>query len=127
MRLCSGDSWQLELLVTGFALAGMIGGLSTFSDWMNYILDALDKDDTAANIAEGIIVTFGIAYMITLINFFAHVVIRCLWIGAIGSRSRYGRYRLPEGGRSLRPSRVFYPAATAVSTATSSGSTRSPA
>ncbi|WP_116125951.1 hypothetical protein [Lewinella sp. IMCC34183] len=84
------DSWQLELLITGFALAGMVSGLEEYNSWSSHTLRSLEGGDVASEIARGLLVFANFAYLITLVNFFAHVVIRCLWIGAIGSRSVMG-------------------------------------
>ena len=81
------DSWQLELLVTGFALAGMISGLEEFQKWTGHTLSALSGNAILTVMAGGLLVCISFAYFITLANFFFHVVLRCLWIGAIGSRS----------------------------------------
>jgi hypothetical protein len=42
------------------------------------------------NVVEAGIVCLMVAYVLTLLNFFLHIVIRCLWIGALGSRSVMG-------------------------------------
>ena len=84
------DSWQLELLVTGFALAGMLSGYEQFGEWCARLMAALTGADILANFGGGMVITLLFSYLVTLINFFFHVVIRCLWIGAIGSRSVMG-------------------------------------
>ncbi|WP_116106764.1 hypothetical protein [Lewinella sp. IMCC34191] len=85
------ESWQLELLVTGFALAGMIGGAEEFFDWVSEKLRVLSGNEIQTQLAGSMLVGASFAYIITLVNFFFHVVLRCLWIGAIGSRSVMGR------------------------------------
>ena len=87
LEILQRDSWQLELLVTGFALAGMISGLDTFQRWNSATLASLSGNGILTIVAGGILVCVSFAYLITLANFFFHVVLRCLWIGAIGSRS----------------------------------------
>ncbi|MCP9236276.1 hypothetical protein [Lewinella sp. JB7] len=84
------NSWQLELLVTGFALAGMLSGFDAFGEWTKKWLDALSGKDLVSSFVGGLIVCLSFAYIITLANLFVHVVLRCLWIGAIGSRSVMG-------------------------------------
>lgn len=102
------NSWQLELLITGFALAAMVSGLDPFTDWTNRTLAALGRNDTVSIVAGGVVVCASFAYVITLFNFFIHVVLRCLWIGAIGSRSVMGttvvvrRPLAPKFSRFLR-------------------------
>lgn len=93
------DSWQLELIVTGFALAGMIGGEPVMREWADTSLVS-DNDGGWVNgvLAASTSVLMS-AYYITLFNFFINVVSRCLWIAAIGVRSvnpriRYQRIRL---------------------------------
>ena len=95
------ESWQLELLVTGFALAGMIGGAEEFRDWVSKTNGALQGDDVLTGVAEGLLRGASFVYLITLANFFLHVVLRCLWIGAIGSRSVMGQTILSR--RKLAP------------------------
>ena len=87
LEVLQRDSWQLELLVTGFALAGMISGLDEFQKWNSETLASLNGNGILTIVAGGILVCVSFAYLITLANFFFHVVLRCLWIGAIGSRS----------------------------------------
>ena len=84
------DSWQLELLVTGFALAGMLSGYGEVTEWIGDTIRQFDKQTPDSIVAVFVISCAGLAYIITIVNFFAHVVIRCLWIGAIGSRSVMG-------------------------------------
>jgi hypothetical protein len=91
LEVLARDSWQLELLVTGFALAGMLGGYGEFMNWSSRTTVVLASDGIVANIAGGAVVCLSVAYLLTLINFFLHVVIRCLWIGALGSRSVMGK------------------------------------
>ncbi|PPK85570.1 hypothetical protein CLV84_2471 [Neolewinella xylanilytica] len=101
LEVLQRESWQLELLVTGFALAGMIGGAQTFFDWVSETLKVLSGKDLQAQLAGALLVGASFAYVITLTNFFFHVVLRCLWIGAIGSRSVMGRTIIPR--RTLAP------------------------
>ncbi len=95
------QSWQLELLVTGFALAGMISGAHTFMDWVSDTLKSISGNDLQTTVAGGLLVSASFAYIIILANFFVHVVLRCLWIGAIGSRSVMGPTIIPR--RALAP------------------------
>ena len=84
------DSWQLELLVTGFALAGMLSGYEEVTEWISDTIRQFDRETPDSIVAVFLISSVGVAYIMTLVSFFAHVVIRCLWIGAIGSRSVMG-------------------------------------
>ena len=95
------ESWQLELLVTGFALAGMISGADQFTDWISKTLGALKGNDLQTGAAGGLLIGASFAYLVTLAYFFIHVVLRCLWIGAIGSRSVMGQTILSR--RKLAP------------------------
>lgn len=74
------ESWQLELIISGFAIYGlfeMIGPLELAAQ------EAQNNNNLySAFLFQGLIVSW---YIIT-INLIAHVVLRGLWIGAIGLR-----------------------------------------
>ncbi|MTB52246.1 hypothetical protein [Lewinella sp. W8] len=84
------DSWQLELLVTGFALAGMLSGVDEFDSFTDRLKDILRGHPNVFGAEVFIILLIDFAFYVTLMHFFVHVVIRCLWIGAIGLRSVMG-------------------------------------
>lgn len=74
------ESWQLELIISGFAIFGLF--------------TAVEPINNAANIAQSkqqleltIILTIGVVSCAILIfNLLLHVVLRGLWIGTLGLR-----------------------------------------
>lgn len=76
--------------MTGFALAGMLSGAGSFDTLMNSFQATLAGHPNVFGAEVFIIFLIRFAYYVTLMHFFAHVVIRCLWIGAIGLRSVMG-------------------------------------
>ena len=80
------ESWQLELLISGFALFGIWESkdlLQAFSDYIN-VNNPVDSN------AVTIFKIFGLmlkaAWAVFFINLLIHVILRGLWIGAIGLR-----------------------------------------
>ncbi|MEL6124604.1 MAG: hypothetical protein AAFR14_12895, partial [Bacteroidota bacterium] len=78
------ESWQLELLISGLALFGIWESQSVIRRLGYYI------DVNASSAYEGygniIVFTLWAAWGIFLINLLLHIIIRGLWIGAIGLR-----------------------------------------
>ncbi len=78
------ESWQLELLISGFAIFGIYSGRSLITDFYFF------KENEA--IGEiGVLVglvgfIFKTGWLIFFINLLVHVILRGLWIGAIGLR-----------------------------------------
>ncbi len=78
------ESWQLELLISGFA----IYGLFSFRDYLDKMGTQLVNFGEELSIFV-LIFTLGILYtgtILFIINLLVHVIIRGLWIGAIGLR-----------------------------------------
>ncbi|NKI33464.1 hypothetical protein [Croceivirga thetidis] len=78
------QSWQLELVISGFAIFGLISALEPLWDWQtNLWLNNLWKFRYLA---------FGIYFscLLTIVNLIIHVLLRGLWIGAVGIRSVSG-------------------------------------
>jgi len=81
------ESWQLELLISGFALfaiweAGSVIGL--YQEYLNVIVSHQVRELTI--VLEIIGWTINVGWRIFFINLTLHIVIRSLWIGAIGLR-----------------------------------------
>ncbi len=74
------ESWQLELLISGFAIFGLISSLDPLEAGLNEAI-ALEK----SYIPELYRVASRSCYVL-VINLIIHVVLRGLWIGAIGLR-----------------------------------------
>ena len=78
------ESWQLELLISGFALYGIYEARALFP-----VLEIWDRNlpgGFMGFIGPLIIGLFKIGWRIFFINLFVHVVLRSMWIGAIGLR-----------------------------------------
>lgn len=74
------ESWQLELLISGFAIFGLVSSI-----------DAIRQAAMEARVAENmysftILQVIGVSCAILIFNLLLHVIIRGLWIGALGLR-----------------------------------------
>lgn len=76
------ESWQLELIISGFAIYGLISALDPM------IKASLMAQQNTANLnVEAILWSIAlIAVLILILNLIVHVTLRGLWIGAIGLR-----------------------------------------
>ncbi len=78
------ESWQLELLISGFALYGIYEARPLLHDVSVYIdLNRYGQFSGLFNMSKTVL-NFG--WVIFFINLLVHVVLRGLWIGAIGLR-----------------------------------------
>ena len=74
------ESWQLELLISGFAIFGLFTALEP----VELIIREARNSDL---IYRGLIFTFlRLSISILLLNLLLHVILRGLWIGALGLR-----------------------------------------
>lgn len=74
------ESWQLELLISGFA----IFGLFTAIPW---ITESLKEAENSNQIYKAVISLVGlISCSILIFNLLLHILLRGLWIGALGLR-----------------------------------------
>lgn len=74
------ESWQLELIISGFAIFGLV---STFSE----LKIGLETAENEQKIYTAIFFTVAIiSCAILIFNLLLHVVLRGLWIGALGLR-----------------------------------------
>jgi len=80
------QSWQLELIITGFALAGMISGADKFHNLILSAGDVARQIDYIGPAARFILWGIDLAYFVTILHFFMNVVLRCLWIGSLALR-----------------------------------------
>jgi len=80
------QSWQLELIITGFALSAMIAGSGAVVDFTNHWFDLFVTGTRTQRIGAIAISGCKIVYFIVLAHFFLNVVLRCLWIGALAIR-----------------------------------------
>ncbi|OAV43138.1 hypothetical protein [Lewinella sp. 4G2] len=80
------QSWQLELIITGFALASMISGADRFHDVILVLSDLLRQYEYIGLPAAVILWGINLTYFVTIFHFFMNVVLRCLWIGSLALR-----------------------------------------
>lgn len=81
------ESWQLELLISGFALFAIWEAGSIIGLYQEYLSVNISPDIRELNIVLQIIGwTMNVGWRIFFINLTLHIVIRSLWIGAIGLR-----------------------------------------
>lgn len=73
------ESWQLELLISGFAIFGLVSSLSFVKNLWNEAI-ALES------YSKFLYPIVYIACWVLIINLIIHVILRGLWIGAIGLR-----------------------------------------
>ncbi len=96
------ESWQLELLVTGFSIFLVLGALNA--------IDGAASNISLLNMGMGRIGSavstsfsaIAIALLFMLINLILHVLLRGLWISAIGLRSVSGDIDFDKLGFSTR-------------------------
>ncbi len=96
------DSWQLELLISGFALFLLIGAyeqLEYLSDATDYLEYSLEDDFL---VRFPMLILF-VGWFILIFNMFVHVLLRGLWISTIGLRYVSGEIDYDE----LKYSRRF--------------------
>ncbi len=75
------ESWQLELLISGFALYGIYESKSFISEISLY------SDKVSNPFFINVLTTLlNVGWKIFFINLLVHVILRSLWIGAIGLR-----------------------------------------
>lgn len=74
------ESWQLELIISGFAIFGLF---TAFEPLINKFIVAQRENITYGFIIYGIAI---VACTILIFNLILHVILRGLWIGALGLR-----------------------------------------
>ena len=78
------ESWQLELLISGFAIFGIYSARSLITDFYFFRENEVFGD---VGVFIGLIgFMFKTGWLIFFINLLVHVILRGLWIGAIGLR-----------------------------------------
>lgn len=83
LEVLQQESWQLELLISGFAIFGLFAARPVINEMTSNIMI-----NGNANIAPVFILamTLPLAWIIFTSNLIIHVFVRGLWIGAIGLR-----------------------------------------
>lgn len=84
------DSWQLELVITGFSIFLLLGVLSKLNELRLDINLAISGTDKFAFFISIVWIMLAGSSMFVLINLIIHAVLRGLWISAIGLRSVSG-------------------------------------
>ncbi len=74
------ESWQLELLISGFAIFGL------FSAWEPIQIYAREAQNNQEVLKSIVLVVASVSCAILLFNLLLHVTLRGLWIGALGLR-----------------------------------------
>jgi len=89
------DSWQLELLVSGFTIFGLFYALGP-------VRDAFQKALNEGDILKDVYQTILAAILILIFNLIIHVTLRSLWIGALGLRYLSGEVEIEKLNYSER-------------------------
>ena len=79
------ESWQLELLISGFALFGIYSARVLIVNYGFYIENNISSESIRP-LAKLLNIIFQVGWYIFFFNLLIHVVLRGLWIGAIGLR-----------------------------------------
>lgn len=83
------DSWQLELLISGFVLFLLIGGYGPIHD-LEYDVILLLQTEREYGFIEVAYYLLRTAYLSLILCLIVHVVLRGVWIAAVGLRSVSG-------------------------------------
>ncbi len=79
------ESWQLELLISGFSILLLFGAKDPISSLINYFIV-----NASSSFFMGLMASFGMfllgAWLFLVVNLIIHVILRGLWIGTIGLR-----------------------------------------
>lgn len=89
------NTWQLELLVSGFAIFGLFNALEPIRKAFE---KALYEDNILSTVYQAILA----AILILIFNLILHVILRSLWIGALGLRYVSGEVRIDQLNYSER-------------------------
>lgn len=94
------ESWQLELLISGLALFGIWESRAMLDNFEDFIsLNATGALEAAVDI---FLLFLKISWVIFFMNLLVHIIVRGLWIGAIGLRYVSGDIEYDELGYSQR-------------------------
>ncbi|MCB0637507.1 MAG: hypothetical protein KDC54_12850 [Lewinella sp.] len=79
------ESWQLELLISGFVIFLLIGAYEPLMEWRQQIFRLGLSSETFMALLIPQVIVMG-AWLSLLINLMLHVLLRGLWISTIGLR-----------------------------------------
>jgi len=100
LEVLQQESWQLELLISGFALYGIWASQDMIQMISDYIITNKPTGSSGAEVVFLLSLTLRAGWLIFFINLLIHVVLRGLWIGAIGLRYVSGNIDYDELGFS---------------------------
>ena len=86
LEMLQQESWQLELLISGFALYGIWASQDMLQMIQDYISINKPSGSVGAKVVALLTVMLRAGWLIFFTNLLIHVVLRGLWIGAIGLR-----------------------------------------
>ncbi|MCF6347112.1 MAG: hypothetical protein L3J20_02275 [Flavobacteriaceae bacterium] len=80
------ESWQLELLISGFALFGIWESRDILESFTNFLAVNNPVKSDASIVFKVVTQMLRAAWLVFFTNLLIHVIMRGLWIGAIGLR-----------------------------------------
>jgi len=80
------ESWQLELLISGFALFGIWESRDLLESFTNFLAVNRPVNSNASTVLKVATLMLEAAWLVFFTNLLVHVIMRGLWIGAIGLR-----------------------------------------
>jgi len=80
------ESWQLELLISGFALFGIWESRDILESFTNFLAVNNPVKSEASIVLRVVTQMLKAAWLVFFTNLLIHVIMRGLWIGAIGLR-----------------------------------------
>ena len=81
------ESWNLELLVSGFSIFLLMQTYDLFNTGIQYVNLHMDLNANIEGPVRTFLLTFLLISTVLTINLIVHVIIRGFWIGAVGLRS----------------------------------------
>ena len=81
------ESWNLELLVSGFSIFLLTKTYGLFTDAIQYVNLHVDLNQNVEGLLRSLLLTFLLVSTVLTFNLIIHVIVRGFWIGAIGLRS----------------------------------------
>ena len=85
LRKLATESWEAELLVSGFAIVGtaqLVGLTEPMAEWLLFNVRA-----AALTYVQWVLVYFGLGCVVLPLVFVAHFAIRAFWVGMVGLSS----------------------------------------
>lgn len=81
------ESWNLELLISGFSIFLLLEATDIISDSISYINNNTHLDEALHMLAITILGILFMGVSALIVNLILHIFLRGIWIGAIGLRS----------------------------------------